>query len=136
MVHAILGARGLLAMLIALATGTWGLHAYPVQTDNVVPGADCAQEAVRVSRPGVRVRDAVVHDAVPRRVAGDIGPRDRRISLSADGAAAPVAAVSRHLSARPTPTLVLGETHFARTLGRAPAPDVARRFRSAGSTRA
>jgi hypothetical protein len=31
MVQAMLGARG----LIALAIGTWGLHAYPVQTDNV-----------------------------------------------------------------------------------------------------
>ena len=35
MVQTMLGARALIAMLIALATGTWGLHAYPVQTDNV-----------------------------------------------------------------------------------------------------
>ena len=35
MVQAMLGARRLIAILSALAVGAWGLHAYPVQTDNV-----------------------------------------------------------------------------------------------------
>ena len=34
MVHAILGARALLAMLMAMAVGTWGLHAYPVPIED------------------------------------------------------------------------------------------------------
>jgi hypothetical protein len=35
MLRTILEARGLVAMLIAAAVGTWGLHAYPVRTEDV-----------------------------------------------------------------------------------------------------
>ncbi len=34
MLHAILEARVLLAMVAAACVGTWGLHVYPVQPDN------------------------------------------------------------------------------------------------------
>ena len=34
MVRTILGARVLLAMTVAACVGTWGLHVYPVQTDD------------------------------------------------------------------------------------------------------
>ncbi len=35
MLRTIVDARGLVAMLIAAVVGTWGLHVYPVRTDDV-----------------------------------------------------------------------------------------------------
>ena len=109
---AMLGARGLIAMLIAAAIGAWGLHAYPVQTDNVVPGADCAAEAGRLSRPRVRVRHALVHDAILRGVARDVRrSRSSRIATRGRRGCAPLPPYPEPES-RPTPTLVLGESAF------------------------
>ena len=37
MLQVILGARVLLAMVVAACIGTWGLHVHPVQADNPLP---------------------------------------------------------------------------------------------------
>ena len=54
---------------VAAVIGTWGLSRLSRADGQSVPRADRAAEAVRVRRARVRVRDAVVHDAVLRGVA-------------------------------------------------------------------
>jgi len=121
MVQAMLGARGLIAMLIALATGTWGLHAYPVQTDNVFLAL------IALKKP------AVFHVLTYGYATLWFTTAFLAASLVTSVFAIlayryPVTARLRSLppypepASRPTPTLVLGERHFARALGPAPDP--------------
>ena len=106
--------------------GTWGLHAYPGADGQRVPGADCSSERPFVFQVlAYGYADAVVHDAVSCRVARDVAARDRRLSLSAARRGHARLPPYPTPESRPAPTLVLGETHFARAPGRAPRPDVA-----------
>ena len=87
MVQAMLGARGLIAMLIALATGAWGLHAYPVQTDNVFLALIALKKPVVFHVLTYGYATLWFTTAIPRGIARDIRLRDRRLSLPRDGAA-------------------------------------------------
>ena len=93
MLHAIVGARVLLAMVVAACVGLWGLHLYPVQTDNPFLGLIQLERPFVFQVAGLRVRDAVVHDAVSCRVARHVPARDHRLSLSADHPGTRVTAV-------------------------------------------
>src|SRR3989449_4726981 len=121
MVQAMVGARGLIAMLIAMAIGTWGLHAYPVQTDNVFLAL------IALKKP------AVFHLLTYGYATLWFSTAFLAASLVTSVFAIlayryPVTARLRPLppypepASRPTPTLVLGERHFARALGPAPEP--------------
>ena len=62
------GAR-VLAMTIAVAVGSWGLHAFPVRLeDDLFLQMIFVRKPRRLPRAGLRVRDAVVQHAVPRRL--------------------------------------------------------------------
>jgi hypothetical protein len=121
MVHAMLGARGLIAMLIALATGTWGLHAYPVQTDNVFLALIALRKPVvfQVLTYGYATlwfTTAFLAASLATSAFAIVAyryPRTARLR--------PLPPYPEPAS-RPTPTLVLGERHFPRALGPAPDP--------------
>jgi hypothetical protein len=121
MVQTMLGARALIAMLIALATGTWGLHAYPVHTDNVFLAL-------------IALKKPVVFQVLTY---GYATLWFTSAFLAASLVTSVFAIVAYHYpgtarrrplppypepASRPTPTVVLGERHFARTLGPAPDP--------------
>src|SRR5712691_8516674 len=121
MVQAMLGARALIAMLIATAIGTWGLHAYPVQADNVFLAL------IALKKP------AVFHFLTYGYATLWFTTAFLAASLVTSVFAIlayryPVTARLRPLppypepASRPTPMLVLGERHFARALGPAPDP--------------
>jgi hypothetical protein len=122
MVRHIVAARNLIAMVAAAVVGTWGLLTYPVRTADPFLGLIALQKpfvfdllaygystlwfsttffAVSL----VTSMLAIVTSRTPDRV------RSRALPPYPDPAA------------RPTPTLVLGEAHFARTSGPAPQPD-------------
>src|SRR6267378_639227 len=121
MLRAIVSARVLLDMLIAGCVGTWGLYAYPVQTDNAFLGL------IHLERPFVfevlAYGYATLWFTTPFLAA----------SLVTSVLAIIVYQYPQFMRARalppypqpecrPAPTLVLGEPHFARTPGPAPAP--------------
>ena len=123
MVRAILGARGLIAMVIAAGDRHWGLHAYPVQTDNLFLAL------IALKKPFVfsvlTYGYATLWFTTPFFAASLVMSVLAIVAYRyPHGAAARAAAVSR-TGVRPTPSLVLGEAHFARTPGPAPDPDVA-----------
>ena len=123
MLQAIVQARVVLAMTVAAAVGTWGLHAYPVRLAD-----DLFLQMIFVRKPGVfhvlvvRLRHAVVHDAVPRRVAGAVAAHHRRL--------APCPVASRSVACRRIPRPSTGRRRRScsakrtsrRKPGRAPAP--------------
>jgi hypothetical protein len=121
MVQAMLGARGLIAMLIALATGTWGLHAYPVQTDNVFLALIALKKPVvfHVLTYGY----ATLWFTTAFLAASLVTSVFAIVAYHYPGTARrrPLPQYPEPAS-RPTPTVVLGERHFARTLGPAPDP--------------
>jgi hypothetical protein len=121
MVHAMLGARGLIAMLIALATGTWGLHAYPVQTDNVFLALIALKKPVvfHVLTYGY----ATLWFTTAFLAASLVTSVFAIVAFRYPGTARrrPLPPYPEPES-RPTPTLVLGERHLARALGPAPDP--------------
>lgn len=119
--RALVEARMLGAMLVAAAVGSWGLHVYPISTDNVFLALIEAQRprVYRVLATGY----AALWFATPFFAASLLasfaailtyrtGPRVRPQPLP------PYPAVKD----RPAPTLVLGEAHFVATPGRAPDP--------------
>jgi hypothetical protein len=121
MVHAILGARALLAMLMAMAVGTWGLHAYPVPTDNPFLALIALQKPF--------VFEVLTYGYATLWFTTSLLAASLVTSLFAIVAYQhPAGTRSRLLppypepESRPAPMLVLGERHFARTLGRAPNP--------------
>jgi hypothetical protein len=121
MLHAMLRARVLVAMVVAAGVGAWGLHAYPVQPENAFLAL------IRVERPFVfqvlSYGYATLWFTTPWLIASLATSLLTIIAY-------------RHLPARPAralppypqpesrvqPMVVLGETHFARTPGRSPAP--------------
>jgi hypothetical protein len=121
MLHAIVEARVLLAMVIAACVGTWGLHAYPVQVENPFLAL------IQLERPFVfqvlSYGYATLWFTTPFLVAS-LGTS----LLAIVAYRRPHSTRSRVLplyplpETRPTPTLVLGESHFARVPGRAPSP--------------
>src|SRR5262245_25513703 len=121
MLRAILGVRVLFSATVAACVGVWGLHAYPPHPD------DPFLALIRVERPIVfdvlMYGYATVWFTTPFLAASLI------TSLVAIvGYRYPHSRRSRALppyppaDTRPELTLVLGETHFARKPGRAPAP--------------
>src|SRR5688572_4775167 len=121
MLHAILEARVLLAMMIAACVGTWGLHVHPVRTDNPFLAL------IQLERPFVfqvlSYGYATLWFTTPFLAASIVTSlltivAYRHPRSTGNRALPPYA----QPESRPTPTLVLGESHFARTQGRAPAP--------------
>ena len=108
-------------MLIALATGTWGLHAYPVQTDNVFLGLIALKKPVvfHVLTYGY----ATLWFTTAFLAASLVTSVFAIVAFRYPGTARrrPLPPYPEPAS-RPTPTLVLGERHFARALGPAPDP--------------
>jgi hypothetical protein len=121
MLHTILEARVLLSMIIAACVGTWGLLTHPVQTDNPFLGL------IQLERPFVfsvlSYGYATLWFTTPFLAASLVTSL-----LTIVAYRLPRTTRNRALPAypqpetRPTLALVLGESHFARTSGRAPVP--------------
>ena len=122
MLRRMLAARGLIAMSVAAVIGAWGLHAYPVQIDDPFLALIALQKpfvfdllsygyatlwfsSTFFAASFVTSMAAIVAYRYPDRV------RPRALPPYPDPAT------------RPTPSLVLGEAHFARTSGPAPQPN-------------
>jgi hypothetical protein len=121
MMRRIVAARGLLALMVAAGVGLWGLHAHPVQIDDPFLGLMAIQKpfVFRLLAYGY----ATLWFTTPF-FAASLVTSVLAIVISRY----PDTARSRPLppypepETRPTPTLVLGEAHFARTSGPAPEP--------------
>ena len=115
-------ARFVLAMALAAAVGTWGLTAFPVRLAD-----DVFLQMIFVRKP--LVYRALVYGyaslwfSTPFFVASMLGSLLAMVASSRG-----VTVASRHLPAypipedRPTPSLVLGESHFPTKSGRSPVP--------------
>jgi hypothetical protein len=114
-------ARAAVALLIATGVGIWGLHAYPMPADHPL------LELIALQRPVVfallRYGYATAWFTTPLLLASLV------MSLLAIVAFRhPRTARARALppypepERRPAPSLVLGEAHFPRTIGRSPTP--------------
>ena len=112
--------RGLAAMAIAAATGVWGLTAYPLPPTTCFCSSSPSVNPWSFARC-LRVCRAVVQHVVPGRVAA---PFRATISAYRGAPAAAPRALPRYPTpeTRPTPALVLGETHHHTSPGRAPDP--------------
>lgn len=91
------------------------MYVHPVQTDNPFPGSDRGPESAGVSGAPVRVRDAMGYDDLLRRVAWAVGAGDR--GLSPERVRPRLLPRYPDPASRPTPSLLVGETHLARTYG-------------------
>ena len=121
MLHGLVAMRGLLAMALAAAVGTWGLHAHPIDLTDPFLGLVEARSpwaftvlvygyaALWFTTPFFGASLVLSLLAI---VASHRDPRVRARPL-------PLYAQPEH---RPTPTLVLGEKHFETIDGRAPNP--------------
>jgi hypothetical protein len=121
MLHAILGARVLLAMVLAACVGAWGLHAYPVQAE------DPFLAVIRLERPFVfdvlTYGYATLWFTTPFLVASLATSLLTIVAYQySHGVRQRALPPYPTPESRPEPTLVLGETHLARTPGRAPSP--------------
>ena len=114
--------RALVAMLVATGCGRAGCPRLSGRPRQRLSAADRTAQSRGLPRAGVRVRDALVHDAVLRRVHARVARDHRRVPVSARAHARDRCRPTCAPEKRPTPTLVLGETHFETTTGRAPAP--------------
>src|SRR4051794_33858972 len=121
MLRVIIGARPLVALAIAGGVGTWGLHVYPVQPDEVFLAV------IRLERPFVY--DLLTYGYATLWFTTPFLAASLLTSLLTIVAyRAPFATRTRPLppypppESRPAPSLVLGERHFDRTPGPAPAP--------------
>src|SRR2546426_2891864 len=116
MLRGIVAARALVAMIVAAVVGTWGLHAYPVQTENAFLGLIALQKpfVFQVLEYGY----ATLWFTTPFFVASLVTS-----VLAIIAYRYPERTRSRSLPAypqpesRPAPMVVLGERHFARTSG-------------------
>ena len=121
MMQAIVRARVLVGMLVATGVGAWGLHTYPVQTDNPFLAL------IRLERPFVfqvlTYGYATLWFTTPFLVAS-MATSLLAIVASRQPPARSVRALPPYPQPedRPEPMVVLGETHFTRMPGRAPAP--------------
>ena len=122
MLRTVVEARALFAMVVAAGVGTWGLHAYPVQPENLFLALIAARNptAFHVLTYGY----ATLWFSTPFFAAS------MALSVMAILAYRHAPSIrTRQLptypqpEARQSPSLVLGEAHFATTPGRAPTPD-------------
>ena len=121
MLHRLVAIRGLMAMGLAATVGAWGLHAHPVDM------ADPFLGLIEARSPGVFV--ALVYGYAALWFTTPFFGASLVLSLFAIAASRrdprirtrPLPAYVKPES-RPAPTLVLGETHFENTAGRAPSP--------------
>jgi len=121
MLHRLVAMRGLIAMGLAATVGAWGLHAHPVDM------ADPFLGLIEARSPGVFV--ALVYGYAALWFTTPFFGASLVLSLFAIAASRrdprirtrPLPAYVKPES-RPAPTLVLGETHFENTAGRAPSP--------------
>ena len=121
MLHGLVAMRGLIAMGLAAAVGAWGLHAHPVDMTDPFLGL------IEARSPGVFV--ALVYGYAALWFTTPFFGASLVLSLFAIAASRrdprvrtrplPLYAQPEN---RPAPTLVLGETHFETTAGRAPSP--------------
>ena len=119
MLHAMVAMRGVLAMGLAAAVGTWGLHVHPVDITDPFLGL------IEARSPGVFT--ALVYGYVALWFTTPFFGASLVLSLLAIVASRREPHVrSRPLPTylqpedRPAPTLVLGERHFETTSGRRP----------------
>ncbi|HEY3382592.1 MAG TPA: type IV secretion system DNA-binding domain-containing protein [Vicinamibacterales bacterium] len=122
MLQGVVQVRVVLAMIVAAAVGTWGLHAYPVRLAD-----DVLLQMIYVRKPFVF--DVLCYGYATLWFSTLFVAASMVLSLLAIAASRHSPAVRRRaLPAYPapehraTPTLVLGERHFETTPGRAPAP--------------
>ena len=116
MLHAIVRARALLAMVVAACVGLWGLHLYPVQTESPFLGL------IQLERPFVfqvlAYGYATLWFTTPFLTASPVTSLLATIVYRY-----PQTTRARALppytppESRPAPTLVRGETHFLRAAG-------------------
>ena len=119
MIRALVDMRGLTAMVIAAATGVWGVTAYPPATDNVFLQLIALREPV--------IFRALMHGYAAIWFSTSFMAASLVLSV-ATIVAYRRAPTSRNRplprypkpDTRPSPTLVLGETHYHTTAGRAP----------------
>jgi hypothetical protein len=121
MIANLLAARGLVALTVAAVVGTWGVSVHPVDPEHPFLGLIALQNppVFRLLRYGYATlwfstaffRASLVLSVVTIVALGRV-PRVRRRALPPYPDPA----------SRPTPSLVLGESHFARTVGPAPTP--------------
>src|SRR5258708_22536395 len=121
MLRAILGVRVVLAMAVAACIGVWGLHLSPVQRD------DPFLALIQLQRP--LVYDVLTYGYATLWFTTPFLAASLLTSVLAIVAYRyPSAMRTRalppypHPEERPTPTLVLGETHLGRTPAPGPAP--------------
>ena len=125
MLRKIVEARALVALAMAGGVGAVGAARVPRFAGRRVPRSDRRTRSRGAVRPDLRVRHAVVHHAVLRRVAVDVARGDRRLSPRAERARPAAPAVSRSPSSGPRRSLVLGETHYQTDSGPSAASRVA-----------
>lgn len=122
MLHAIVRVRAMLAMTIAVAVGSWGLHAFPVRLED-----DLFLQMIFVRKPLVfhvlTYGYATLWFSTPffaiSTLLSVIAIVESRRRPTVRSHALPPYPAPEH---RPAPVLVLGEAHFPTTPGRAPAP--------------
>ena len=120
MLHTVLESRALATMMVATVMGAWGLHTYPIDTDNPFLGLIQIQNPLAFSI--ISYGYATFWFTTPFLAASLV------LSLLALVAHHPRGARWRPLPPyprpedRPTPMLVVGERHYARRPGRAPSP--------------
>ena len=122
MLHRLVAIRGLMAMGLAAVVGAWGLHAHPVDMTDPFLGL------IEARSPGVFA--ALVYGYAALWFTTPFFASSLVLSLLAIAASRRDPRVrTRPLPTyaqpedRPAPTLVLGETHFETTPGRAPSPE-------------
>lgn len=121
MLRTVVEARGLVAMLVAAGVGTWGLHTYPVRTDDVFLAL------IEARKPFIFQVLAYVYATLwfttpffaTSLVTSVLAIITYRRPLGVRMRALPPYPAPER---RPAPSLILGETHFPHTPGRAPSP--------------
>jgi hypothetical protein len=121
MMQAIVRARALIAMLIAMAIGTWGVHAYPVKPDNdflalIALEKPAVFQVLTYGYATLWFTTAFLAASLVTSVFAIVAYR-----YPVTGRLRPLPPYPGPAS-RPAPMLVLGERHFARALGPAPDP--------------
>ena len=122
MLQALVQMRVVLAMTIAVAVGAWGVHAYPVRLAD-----DLFLQMIDVRKPFVF--DVLSYGYVTLWFSTPFLAASMLMSLIAIAASRHAPSVRQRAlpsypapEHRPTPALVLGESHFPTTPGRAPTP--------------
>ena len=122
MLHRLVAMRGLIAMGLAATVGAWGLHAHPVDMADPFLGLIEARSPGVFVALGVRVCRALVHHAVLRGFTRALAASRSRRHAAIRACVPDACRRTLQPEKRPAPTLVLGETHFETTSGRAPSP--------------